>query len=434
MYKNNNKKHLLNFNLEKKAFFKKSFTEIILGFLWIFIVNNENKLTKKSNHLMNERLSFSTEENFFKSLTEACSRNNINVAICTNNKKNISCNFNNIPLGQILDISLDGFSVEQIGNFIVVKDKQPLTKIYTVNKNLSENQLKNIFKFLEEFTKNTSSQFSFNRDDGTIVFTSLPVYHEHLRDYINNINYHYDQQILLECKIIFIQNNKHNNKNLNIFSFLNHLLKMQLPFSAFNFIGNFYSNLVLFSDLDSVVRFLSHLWEGETTHNIEMLISNGQVCKMKTDECRYSSKYYDMQMVDDNNYTEINNDSPYSIPIIKGKKSIIKNLKKFNGGINLSFTPKMKENYVFLNIDYSQTSFQDECKKNELPITINNSLTTAIKIKYGQPVVINGLKTKIKKKVKKNTTRFWLWNFLFSQEEEVELECQILFLIKVEKA
>lgn len=446
MYKNNNNKHL-------KLLFRRKICFFTLIYFVNFICfsqqntddNNIKNMThdnekksfyknKKNNILLSKKLSFKSNGEFFKDLQAVCANNNINIAITAaeNNNKKVFCNFQNITLKDILAISLSEaeFNLEEINDFIVIRDQKEVICTYYLNNQLSDKQLNNLNKFLEIFTKNVNGKYTFNSDDGTIIFTGLPVYQERIKEYICNINRKYNQQIMFECKIINIQNNKSNNNNLNLLKCIQNLLSVSIPINLWNLSKGLFTNIVFFSDLDSIVRFLSCIYETTNIHNIKMMMCNGQVCYFNTQECRYLDKYYDTSLIETEDILHLHNTKEKKDKDHNHKKALIRSLKQFNGGINLSIIPTIRNKDVMLQITYTQSSFQDG-NKTLLPITITNGFTSLIKVKYNEIVTINGLHNTIKKKIKKNISKYKFLNFLFGQEEFVEVECQILFLIKI---
>ena len=410
MYKNNNKKHL------------KILFSFFISFFYVLCDKNNFPPIRKNSIFLNKKVDLYSDKDFFLSLQKTCQENNINLAICTQQKKNIQCSFNNVPLKDILSISLNNdYYIEEKNGFVKIEDIKEIIKTYKIQVLLNEKQNIHLMEFLSSLTNNIKGKYSFNKDDGILIFMGLPSTHKFVEEYINNINQLYDQQVLLECKIISISHQKNQNKNLDAFNLMQKIFNS----STFNFFSAAHmlvNNLLLTNDMDSVVRFLSSIYQIQNIHHIKILISHGKESKFTTNETRHSNKFYETTFVPHHQWDMSNN---------KNKGALMRNMKVFNAGINLILMPHMRQEDVVFHMSYEQSSFQDTSNKNSLPNIIKNSFSSVIKIKYGEIVIINGLKNKIYKKKQKNTTRFWWWNLLFAQEEREEIECQTIFLIKV---
>lgn len=403
-------------------------------FLMLFMVN----LVSKDN--LHKPINLKVKENFFENLRESCEENNINIGICINNfNKIIHGNFNKIPLKTILNICFDdNYYIENNNNFILIKQKELINKIYYVSTYVNKEQLNSIEKFLNEIVKNLGGEFFLNKEDCSIFIRTLEKNHILINNYIEKINRELNQQVILECKIISIQKNKNNNKNLNLLFLGKKLLDnniLDLFNNTFDLMKliNVYKNF-LFQDLDDVCNFLSKIYTTDNIFNIKILMYNKQVCEFKTEELRYSGSYYDTKFID-------NNEIDYNDNNIENKKVkkrfplpyMIKNLKSFTSGVNLQIIPYIRVNDIILNINFNKSDFNENKKNQELPYIITNNFTSSIKVNFNEIVILNGLKNTILKKNIKNKTPFRILNFFLSKEEITENECEILFLIKIKR-
>jgi hypothetical protein len=407
-----------------------------------FLINLNNQFKGKNN--LNKIVDFQAGENFLKNLQNTCETNNINIGICIKNfNKLIYGNFQKIPLKKILHMCFDNnYYIEEVDNFIYIKEKELVTKLYEISSYLNKNQLNSIEIFLNQIVKTLGGEFIINKEDGCIFVKTLDKNHLLIKDYINKINKNLNKQIILECKIITIQKNNNNNKNLDLPSLGKKILDKNLlyEFNLDNFYGSFISflgkNLLFFKDLDDVLKFLSKIYTTESIFNIKILMYNKQICEFKTEELRYANNHYDTKVMDGEN-SSLTDEDIKSKKIIKKsnyqKPYIIKNLKSFTSGVNLEITPHIGEKNIILNINFSKSHFNENKKNEDVPNIITNSFISSIKVNLNEITMLNGLKNNITKKIIKNKTPFKILNFFLSSEETVESTCEILFLIKVTK-
>jgi hypothetical protein len=400
---------------------------------------------KSIKSILDKVLTFQVDKNFFRSLQETCEKENINLAINMKNiPNNIHGNFYQLPLKTILKICLnkEDFQIENIDNFIILKDQKEILKIYHIYNFLNDNQKKSITTFLQSFSENIGSKIVINEEDGYIIVNTFEKNHKIIKEYIDNINSKYNKQIYLECKIITIENFEENNKNLNLIPFFKGMLtEIFLSFNFHVLIKVLIKNLFLFNEIDDVVKFLSKIYKTKNIHNIQVLVMNKQPCIFQTEEVRYTSNYYDTKIIETN--SSINDEDILTKNSAKNKKyklnvqnsisppQIVKNLKFFTSGISLKITPFIREKDIVLNIEYEQSNFQENKKNNELPNIIRNNFISSIKIKFQEICMINGLKNIYSYKQIKNKSKWKILNFLFAQEVTVNKEMQIIFLIKI---
>lgn len=403
---------------------------------------------KASKNNLNKIINFKTGENFFKSLQEACEENNINIGICTKNfNKIIHGNFQNIPLKKILKICFDdNYQIENTDNFIYIKEKELITKIYNINSYVNKNQLNSIESFLNEVVKKLGGEFILNKEDTCIFLKTSEKNHIIISNYINEINNNLNKQIVLECKIISIQKNKNNNKNLDLLSVSKNLLDKNIlsffknsdNFDFINLMNTIGKNLFFFKDLEDIFRFLSKVYTTDNIFNIKILMYNKQICEFKTEELRYSNSHYDTKLINSEEITSFTDDDIKNNKVKKGNLNykniqpyVIKNLKSFASGINLKIIPYIRDNDTILNINFHKSNFNENKKHEDLPNIITNSFVSSIKVNFNEIVILNGLKNIMTKKIIKNKTPFRILNYFLSSEEIIENECEILFLIRV---
>jgi hypothetical protein len=415
--------------------------KIIYKLLLLNSIWGENK---KNN--LHKLVNLKVEDNFFKNLEDTCEENNINIGICVNNfNKKIHGNFKNIQLEKLLKICFDdNFTIENNHNFIYIKEKELITKIYKISSYVNKNQLNSIEKFINEIVKNLGGEFILNKEDGYIFLKTLEKNHIIIGNYINEININLNKQVVLECKIISISKNKNNNKNLDLLSTGKTLLDKNI-FSIFkgdindyiNFGSIFTKSLFFFKDLEGVFRFLSKIYTTESIFNIKILMYNKQVCEFKTEELRYSSNHYDTKIIDNHSNIQFS-DNLIKKNIVKKnidyrQPYVVKNLKSFSSGVNLEIIPHIREDDIILNINFNKSSFNENKRNEDLPNITTNSFVSSIKVNFDEIIILNGLKNNVTKKNIKNKTPFKFLNFFLSSEEIIESECEILFLIKVTK-
>jgi hypothetical protein len=409
-----------------------------LFFTFVEFIYSENK------NNLNKILTFQVNKNFFQSLQEVCKKENINLAINMSNiPENIQGNFYELPLKTILKICLnkEDFSVENVDNFIVLKDKKEITKIYHLNHFLNEEQKKIIITFLKSFSENINSKIIINEEDGYIIVNTFEKNHKIIKEYIDNINLKYNKQIYLECKIITIENIEETNNNLNLIPFFKKISNLNLQDFNFNNLGKIMlKNLFLFNEIEDVIKFLSKIYKTKNIHNIQVLVLNQQTCEFKTEEIRHTSNYYDTKLIESNSIDDeniltkgknkkyqLNYKDSYNHP----SSQIIKNLKFFTSGINLKITPYIRNNDIIVNIKYEQSTFHENKKNAELPNIIKNNFKSHIKIKFKEIFMINGLKNIYSYKTIKNKSNWKILNFLFGEEITIKKEVQIIFLIRI---
>lgn len=266
---------------------------------------------------------------------------------------------------------------------------------------------------------------TINKGSGFVTITASPSQIKRAQNYIHTLNQKIRLQVLIDVNILNISHKNTNTTGIDWSNFYSlGINRENNPLSSINPTGFQYGINIFSQDLTigKIIEFLNQYGNVHTISNPKILTLNNQPAIISVGNIiRYTQNFIYQTS---NSSTTLQNTRQQYPSIFSG--------------ILLDITPSIEEDYVILKINPSITSTKNMKLENQSdallspPNLSTNQISSIVRLKNNQKVVLGGLISKIHSKENKKIPllgQIPLIKYLFSYSKEVEQVQEMIIVI-----